>query len=354
MDYEINTETPNLKVNQNTSLEISELYDVPIGIILLLAFCYGIVSLCAIIGNGIVLWMVCKSTRMRTVTNIFLANLASADILIGALAIPFQFQAALLQRWVLPEFMCPFCPFIQVISVNVSIFTLTAIAIERYRVVVKPLWPRMNKSKAQLIIVIIWLVSIVTAIPMYIALGVTMVPDDVAINNNTNLTELLTAFLNSNSSNLNTVIASDNNLTGKMTYELTIPMKPFCHNAGLQQDLFKNYNRFLVLIQYFLPLLLISSAYGRMGFELYGGKSKKNKRRQIQRRENILRKSDDYFYNYNSHHNNYRHQQQQQQQQRNFHDNNNITTFNQRQSQRISENDSFIMINRKKVIIVSF
>jgi len=46
----------------------------------------------------------------------FIANLALADVIIGLFAIPFQFQAALLQRWDLPYFMCAFCPFVQVIQ----------------------------------------------------------------------------------------------------------------------------------------------------------------------------------------------------------------------------------------------
>lgn len=70
---------------------------------------------------------------MHTITNFFIANLALADVTIGMFAIPFQFQAAILQRWNLPEFMCPFCPFVQAVSVNVSVFTLTAIAIDRHR-----------------------------------------------------------------------------------------------------------------------------------------------------------------------------------------------------------------------------
>lgn len=50
-----------------------------------------------------------------------------------------QFQAALLQRWNLPDIMCPFCPFVQYLSVNVSVFTLTAIAVDRHRAILKPL-----------------------------------------------------------------------------------------------------------------------------------------------------------------------------------------------------------------------
>jgi len=54
--------------------------------------------------------------RMNTVINIYIGNLAIADIIIALFCIPFQFQAAILQRWDLPEFMCKLCPFIQVSS----------------------------------------------------------------------------------------------------------------------------------------------------------------------------------------------------------------------------------------------
>lgn len=50
-----------------------------------------------------------------------------------------QFQAAVLQRWNLPYFMCALCPFVQALSVSVSIFTLTAVAIDRHRAILKPL-----------------------------------------------------------------------------------------------------------------------------------------------------------------------------------------------------------------------
>jgi leucokinin receptor len=267
----VNEEQIHVYVVPNSTLpNFTELYEVPIGLIVLLAIAYGSVSLCAIIGNGIVLWTVVRSHRMRTVTYIFLANLAFADMLIGALSIPFQFQSALLQRWLLPNFMCPFCPFINVISVNVSIFTLTAIAIDRYRIVVNPLWPRLTKLRAQLIIIAIWIIAIITAIPMYVALGVTLIPDDVAISK-MNLTNIL-----SNNTN-------DDNY-------LVLPSKPFCHNIGLPPQLLKYYNRLLVVIQYFLPVFLITGAYGRMAFTLYIESA--NKRKNVGRVVYKLRRLD--------------------------------------------------------------
>lgn len=138
---------------------LAELYDVPVGIIILFSLFYGTISLLAVLGNSLVIWIIATTKSMQTVTNFFISNLALADVVIGVFCIPFQvsrilvytlssstdvifilqFQAALLQRWNLPEFMCPFCPFIQTISVNVSIFTLTAIAIDRHRAIIHPL-----------------------------------------------------------------------------------------------------------------------------------------------------------------------------------------------------------------------
>ena len=97
-------------------------------------------------GNALVIYMVVWSRRMRTITNFFIANLALADFVIGMFYIPFHFQAALLQRWNLPYFMCALCPFFQNVSVNTSIFTLVAIAQDRYGAIVHPLRGKSSKK----------------------------------------------------------------------------------------------------------------------------------------------------------------------------------------------------------------
>lgn len=99
-------------------------------------------------------------------------NLAMADVVIGLFSIPFQFQAAVLQRWELPRFMCPFCPFVQILSVNVSIFTLTAIAIDRHKAILNPLRARSSKHASKIIIGIIWLIALLFATPISYGLRV--------------------------------------------------------------------------------------------------------------------------------------------------------------------------------------
>jgi hypothetical protein len=71
------------------------LYDVPAGIIALLSIFYGTISILAVVGNFLVMWIVATSRRMQNVTNCFISNLALADIVIGLFAIPFQVNTKL-------------------------------------------------------------------------------------------------------------------------------------------------------------------------------------------------------------------------------------------------------------------
>ena len=109
-----------------------DIYKVPPSLIVVLSVFYAFIILIALLGNILVIYVVIVSPRMRTVTNFYIANLAFADVTIAMFCIPFQFHAALVQRWDLPEFMCQFCPTVGVFSVNSSIFTLVAIALDRY------------------------------------------------------------------------------------------------------------------------------------------------------------------------------------------------------------------------------
>lgn len=154
----------------------TQLYQIPSWMAIALSIVYILVSLCAVLGNWMVLWTIIRSSLMKNVTNLFIANLAVADILIGALAIPFQFQAALLQKWLLPQFMCSFCPTVQNVSLNLSIFTLVALSLDRHRAVTQPLKPRITKKTGAFIILFIWFISILTSIPTLFAFQVTYMP----------------------------------------------------------------------------------------------------------------------------------------------------------------------------------
>lgn len=62
----------------------------PVGLLIVLSMCYGSISFLAVLGNSLVIWIVATTRQMQSVTNLFIANLALADVIIGMFAIPFQ------------------------------------------------------------------------------------------------------------------------------------------------------------------------------------------------------------------------------------------------------------------------
>ncbi|KAL8568244.1 hypothetical protein ACOMHN_027767 [Nucella lapillus] len=207
-------------------------YDVPTGLICLLAFLYGSISLLAVLGNSLVILIIIKNRRMHTVTNIFIANLAVADVIIGLFSIPFQFQAALLQRWVLAHFMCNLAPMVQVISVNVSIFTLTVIALDRYIAVLHPFRAGCSPRSAAIIITVTWVLSIALSLPYALYFSVKYEPLE--------------------------------GLGGTPVCKLRPPPH--------LMEMFVYYACFLVALQYLFPLLVISFCYCRIAWHIWGSR----------------------------------------------------------------------------------
>ncbi|KAL7732685.1 hypothetical protein ACLKA6_013604 [Drosophila palustris] len=221
--------------------EFERLYAAPAEIVALLSIFYGGISILAVIGNTLVIWVVATTRQMRTVTNMYIANLAFADVIIGLFSIPFQFQAALLQSWNLPFFMCGFCPFVQALSVNVSVFTLTAIAIDRHRAIINPLRARPTKFISKFIIAGIWLLALTFATPFLVAFRVEEITDRIRENDR--------------------------------YFNLT---RPFCMNKNLSDEQLKAYRYALVFVQYLVPFCVISFVYIQMAVRLWGTRAPGN------------------------------------------------------------------------------
>ena len=114
---------------------------------------------------------------MQTITNYLIANMAVSDILITVLAVPRQITEILLgpRRWLidgeLGSLLCKSVYFFQDITIGVSILSLLAIAIDRYRGIVFPLRKQFRKPAklCKVIVPTIWLTSMgLQAIYFYI------------------------------------------------------------------------------------------------------------------------------------------------------------------------------------------
>lgn len=82
-------------------------------------------------GNLIIIYIVLTNKRMRTVTNYFLVNLSIADTMVSTLNVTFNYTYMLNSDWPFGYLYCKINPFVAVITICASVFTLMAISIDR-------------------------------------------------------------------------------------------------------------------------------------------------------------------------------------------------------------------------------
>ncbi|RXN10772.1 neuropeptide Y receptor type 2-like protein [Labeo rohita] len=139
-----------------------------LGVQVVLILAYSTIILLGVVGNSLVIYVVYKFKTLRTVTNFFIANLAVADLLVNTLCLPFTLAYTLLREWKFGQVLCFTLPYAQGLAVHVSTITLNVIALDRHRCIVYHLDTRMSKDTCFLVIAITWVVSAVLASPLAI------------------------------------------------------------------------------------------------------------------------------------------------------------------------------------------
>ncbi|XP_037306007.2 adenosine receptor A2a-like [Pungitius pungitius] len=118
------------------------------------------IALLSVAGNLLVCAAVGLERRLRTVTNYFLVSLAAADVCVGAVAIP----CAVLTDIGLPRhnlYLCLLMLSVLIMFTQSSIFSLLAVAVERYVAIFMPLryGAVMTPRNAALVILATWLLA---------------------------------------------------------------------------------------------------------------------------------------------------------------------------------------------------
>ncbi|XP_061089967.1 neuropeptide Y receptor Y7 [Conger conger] len=139
-----------------------------LGVQVPLIIAYSLIILLGLVGNSLVIYMIVCYRNMRTVTNYFIANLALADLMVDSLCLPFTLVYTLLDEWKFGAVLCHLVPFAQALSVHVSILTLTVIALERHRCIVFHLGRRLSQRACFAIISVTWAAGAVLAGPLAI------------------------------------------------------------------------------------------------------------------------------------------------------------------------------------------
>lgn len=126
-----------------------------------------IICVVALIGNASLFWIVIRKEELRTLLNLFVLNLAAADMLVSFASMPITATTVTSEGWILGRTACVAFGFITIVSFISSVLSLGMIAFSRYYFVVK--WQTYNSTftfaRGVLCVILVWLSSIALAFP---------------------------------------------------------------------------------------------------------------------------------------------------------------------------------------------
>ena len=129
---------------------------------------YVVIFLVAVFGNSFGLFVVLKKSSSKSATNLFIANMAVADLLLTFTVMPFSVAYFYrYNRWfggVLGTVTCKALFYAIPISIAATVFTMMFISLDRFYAIFYPLREKLFR-KPKILSAIIWVLSIVLMIP---------------------------------------------------------------------------------------------------------------------------------------------------------------------------------------------
>ncbi|ESO09016.1 hypothetical protein HELRODRAFT_74048 [Helobdella robusta] len=127
----------------------------------------GFIFIIGFVGNGLLIFIIVANASMRSVTNLLLLSLAIGDFLVIICSLPLRTLLYIHEQWIFGSFCCHINEFVINLSQGVSIFTLTALAGDRFVAIVWPIstlsW--ITKRKTIFATCLIWILAVSFALP---------------------------------------------------------------------------------------------------------------------------------------------------------------------------------------------
>ncbi|XP_005886525.1 PREDICTED: alpha-2C adrenergic receptor, partial [Myotis brandtii] len=125
-----------------------------------------------VVGNVLVVIAVLTSRALRAPQNLFLVSLASADILVATLVMPFSLANELMAYWYFGQVWCGVYLALDVLFCTSSIVHLCAISLDRYWSVTQAVEYNLKRTprRVKATIVAVWLISAVISFPPLVSL----------------------------------------------------------------------------------------------------------------------------------------------------------------------------------------
>ena len=125
-------------------------------------------AIVTVVGNILVILAVAKERYLRTVTNYFIVSLALADLIIGAVVMPFSISLEVTSNiWLFGTDWCDVWHSFDVLASTASILNLSVIALDRYWAITDPIaYPsKMTTGRTLVLTALVWICSAAISFP---------------------------------------------------------------------------------------------------------------------------------------------------------------------------------------------
>lgn len=132
----------------------------------------GVLIMVTVVGNILVVLAVLTSRALRAPQNLFLVSLATADILVATLVMPFSLANELMGYWYFGRVWCGVYLALDVLFCTSSIVHLCAISLDRYWSVTQAVEYNLKRTpkRVKCIILIVWLISALISSPPLVSM----------------------------------------------------------------------------------------------------------------------------------------------------------------------------------------
>ncbi|XP_077428035.1 alpha-2A adrenergic receptor [Vanacampus margaritifer] len=132
----------------------------------------SVIILLTVFGNVLVVIAVFTSRALRAPQNLFLVSLASADILVATLVMPFSLANEIMGYWYFGEVWCEIYLALDVLFCTASIAHLCAISLDRYWSITQAIEYNLKRTPRRIkcIIFIVWIIAAVISFPPLITM----------------------------------------------------------------------------------------------------------------------------------------------------------------------------------------
>lgn len=114
-----------------------------------------VVSLGAILGNTTLWIIISRNRELRTITNMFILGLTTADLFVAVINIPVTVISLFMGGWPWGDDICRFFGFINMLTLVTSVMSLCNISINRYVMVCKPIYYKRIYTKRNSVFMIL-------------------------------------------------------------------------------------------------------------------------------------------------------------------------------------------------------